>query len=63
MERVVSWPAVCTATGARHFAEAIPRYGSDQQIVDSDVPEDPCLSNQLERYFPPELVSRYGRFD
>ena len=31
-----------------------------QQIVDSDVPEDPYLSNELERYFPPELVSRYG---
>jgi len=30
-----------------------------QQVVDSDVPEDPYLSNELVRYFPPELVSRY----
>ena len=31
-----------------------------QQIVDSDVPEDPYLSNELARYFPPELVRRYA---
>jgi glutamate dehydrogenase len=30
-----------------------------QQIVDSDVPEDPYLSNELPRYFPPEISSRY----
>ncbi len=30
----------------------------NQQIVESDVPEDPYLSNELERYFPPELGRR-----
>ena len=31
----------------------------NQQIVDSDVPEDPYLSSELLRYFPPELAKRY----
>ena len=29
------------------------------QIIESDVPEDPYLSNELQRYFPPELFDRY----
>jgi glutamate dehydrogenase len=32
----------------------------NQQLVESDVPEDPYLSNELVRYFPPELAKRYG---
>jgi len=31
----------------------------NQQIVDSDVLEDPYLSSELLRYFPPELAKRY----
>jgi len=30
-----------------------------QQIMESDVPEDPYLSNELERYFPPQLDASY----
>jgi len=30
-----------------------------QHVVDSDVPEDPYLSNELERYFPAKLYRRY----
>jgi glutamate dehydrogenase len=29
------------------------------QIIESDVPEDPYLSNELQRYFPPALFDRY----
>ena len=29
------------------------------QIIESDVPEDPYLSNELERYFPALLLERY----
>jgi glutamate dehydrogenase len=30
------------------------------QIIESDLPEDPYLSNELQRYFPQALVDRYG---
>jgi glutamate dehydrogenase len=30
--------------------------------IDSDVPEDPYLSNELQRYFPPIIPKRFGRF-
>ena len=29
------------------------------QIIESDVPEDPYLSNELERYFPAAMLERY----
>ncbi len=29
-------------------------------IIESDLPEDPYLSNELERYFPPAILKRYG---
>ena len=29
------------------------------QIIESDLPEDPYLSNELERYFPSAIVARY----
>ena len=29
------------------------------QIIESDLPEDPYLSNELERYFPAAIVTRY----
>ena len=29
-------------------------------LLDSDVPEDPYLSAELERYFPPPLPERFG---
>ncbi len=29
------------------------------QIIESDLPEDPYLSNELERYFPSAMVARY----
>ena len=29
------------------------------QIIESDLPEDPYLSNELQRYFPPALFDRY----
>jgi glutamate dehydrogenase len=32
------------------------------RLIDSDVPEDPYLSNELQRYFPPQLQKRYGRY-
>ncbi|MDQ3617624.1 MAG: NAD-glutamate dehydrogenase [Pseudomonadota bacterium] len=32
-----------------------------QQLVDSDVPEDPYLSKELVRYFPQPLQARYAR--
>lgn len=31
------------------------------RLIDSDVPEDPYLSDELQRYFPPQLQKRYGR--
>jgi glutamate dehydrogenase len=31
------------------------------RLIDSDVPEDPYLSRELDRYFPPQLARRYGR--
>ena len=30
------------------------------QLIQSDVPEDPYLSLELDRYFPPRLARRYG---
>jgi glutamate dehydrogenase len=30
------------------------------QIIESDLPEDPYLSNELVRYFPTAVVARYG---
>jgi glutamate dehydrogenase len=32
-----------------------------QRLIDSDVPEDPYLSNELQRYFPPVIQRRFGR--
>ena len=32
------------------------------RLIDSDVPEDPYLSNELQRYFPPLIPKRFGRF-
>jgi glutamate dehydrogenase len=32
------------------------------RLIDSDVPEDPYLSNELQRYFPSLLQQRYGRY-
>ena len=32
----------------------------NEALLDSDVPEDPYLSAELERYFPPPLPERYG---
>src|SRR3546814_16320710 len=32
-----------------------------QQLVDSDVPEDPYLSRELVRYFPEPLQKKYAR--
>ena len=34
-----------------------------QQLLDSDLPEDPYLSHDLERYFPEPLPDRYSRSD
>ena len=31
------------------------------QLIQSDVPEDPYLGEELDRYFPPRLARRYGR--
>ena len=31
------------------------------QLIQSDVPEDPYLSQELYRYFPPRLAKRYGK--
>ena len=31
-----------------------------QKVIESDLPEDPYLSNELERYFPPALLARYA---
>jgi glutamate dehydrogenase len=31
------------------------------QLIQSDVPEDPYLSLELDRYFPPRLAKRYGK--
>ncbi len=31
-------------------------------LIDSDVPEDPYLSNELQRYFPPRIQQRYDRY-
>jgi glutamate dehydrogenase len=31
-------------------------------LVDSDVPEDPYLSTELARYFPPVIQQRFGRY-
>jgi glutamate dehydrogenase len=31
------------------------------QLIQSDVPEDPYLSQELYRYFPPRLAQRYGK--
>ena len=32
-----------------------------QQLLDSDIPEDPYLSKELERYFPQPLQDRYAK--
>jgi glutamate dehydrogenase len=32
------------------------------RLIDSDVPEDPYLSNELQRYFPPLIPQRFGRY-
>jgi len=32
------------------------------RLIDSDVPEDPYLGHELERYFPPLIVKRCGKF-
>jgi glutamate dehydrogenase len=31
-------------------------------LIDSDVPEDPYLGNELSRYFPPTMQERVGKF-
>ena len=31
-----------------------------QQLLDSDLPEDPYLAHDLERYFPPPLPERFA---
>ena len=31
-----------------------------KQLLDSDLPEDPYLAHDLERYFPPPLPERYA---
>jgi glutamate dehydrogenase len=33
----------------------------NSQLIQSDVPEDPYLSQELDRYFPPRLANRYGK--
>ena len=33
----------------------------NNHLLDSDVPEDPYLSNELERYFPPPVRTRFAR--
>jgi glutamate dehydrogenase len=33
----------------------------NEALLDSDVPEDPYLSAELERYFPPPLPERFGQ--
>jgi glutamate dehydrogenase len=33
----------------------------NNQLIQSDVPEDPYLSQELGRYFPPVLSARYGK--
>ena len=33
----------------------------NHQLIQSDVPEDPYLSQELGRYFPPRLSERYGK--
>jgi glutamate dehydrogenase len=33
----------------------------NSQLIQSDVPEDPYLSQELDRYFPPRLARRYGK--
>ena len=33
----------------------------NNQLIQSDVPEDPYLSQELDRYFPPRLATRYGK--
>jgi glutamate dehydrogenase len=32
----------------------------NSHLIQSDVPEDPYLSQELDRYFPPRLAKRYG---
>jgi glutamate dehydrogenase len=32
------------------------------RLIDSDVPEDPYLCHELDRYFPAPIRSRYGKF-
>jgi glutamate dehydrogenase len=32
------------------------------RLIDSDVPEDPYLSNELQRYFPALIPKRFGRY-
>jgi len=31
-------------------------------LIDSDVPEDPYLAHELERYFPPQMQKRFARY-
>ena len=32
-----------------------------QQLLDSDIPEDPYLSKELQRYFPTPLQKKYAK--
>ena len=41
---------------------AYSKIALNSRLIDSDVPEDPYLSNELQRYFPPQIQKRYGRY-
>ncbi|MET0661026.1 MAG: NAD-glutamate dehydrogenase [Steroidobacteraceae bacterium] len=40
---------------------AYAKMGLYGRLIESDVPEDPYLSHELERYFPAQLTTRYRR--
>ena len=40
---------------------AYAKMGLYGRLIESDVPEDSYLSHELERYFPPQLTTRYRR--
>ena len=41
---------------------AYSKIALNSRLIDSDVPEDPYLSNELQRYFPPQIQKRFGRY-
>ena len=48
---------------ARGAARATPRSRSTQELLASDLPEDPYLASELERYFPTPLRERFADAD